>query len=461
MFRLSHIALFAVLTMVCTTTTAAAQFITPSLPADDQPLTRAEMVSALGQYFAVPTVSTGKDQLFFTDIWPADAAYQATAALCSKQILTCGGAFKGVEAASRESLLKIYYELRYADQGPAYIPNKYGNQGEWFLPYIIEGVKEGLINEKRTTGSITHKDFLSFLEHDAVSRFYQREVPYFEGLVASDDAITEARYHTLAEIEQIVQRYTLAQTTPGISAKVVTDLQARQKRFQELYEAIKANPLQHDPTYSDEWKAKFQQAGVKEVLGTGSYRFKTNEAYRKKNIVGTLEKMNGMVLQPDEEFDYWKVVKANGTEHIVSGWTLQGDSAVWAWGGGLCGSATTLFRTAWFAGLEITDRRPHSVYTTGYYPMKDIGLDASVFMPSPNLKFRNNTGAPVMLYFTSSTEPGYGTATFQVLGTKNFSSMTFPDLKRKGGYYIRERVIKFLDGTEKTDTIKSSYRRIH
>jgi vancomycin resistance protein YoaR len=56
-------------------------------------------------------------------------------------------------------------------------------------------------------------------------------------------------------------------------------------------------------------------------------------------------------------------------------------------GGGTSQVATTAFNAAWDAGLRITERHPHSLYISRY----QLGRDATVYWPSLDLKFLNDT----------------------------------------------------------------------
>jgi vancomycin resistance protein YoaR len=56
-------------------------------------------------------------------------------------------------------------------------------------------------------------------------------------------------------------------------------------------------------------------------------------------------------------------------------------------GGGTSQVATTVFNAAWEAGLEITERNPHALYISRY----QLGRDATVYWPSLDLKFVNDT----------------------------------------------------------------------
>jgi vancomycin resistance protein YoaR len=86
-------------------------------------------------------------------------------------------------------------------------------------------------------------------------------------------------------------------------------------------------------------------------------------------------------------------------------------------GGGVCQVSSTLFRTAFFAGLPIAERHPHA-YRVGYYEQTAgghsaslAGLDATVYVPLVDFKFTNDT--PNWILMETYTSPSYGTLTWK------------------------------------------------
>jgi vancomycin resistance protein YoaR len=68
-------------------------------------------------------------------------------------------------------------------------------------------------------------------------------------------------------------------------------------------------------------------------------------------------------------------------------------------GGGMCQIGTTLFRMAMNSGMQITQRRNHSL-VVGYYadPVNgNPGTDATLYEPILDLKFLNDTGNYLLL----------------------------------------------------------------
>ena len=64
-------------------------------------------------------------------------------------------------------------------------------------------------------------------------------------------------------------------------------------------------------------------------------------------------------------------------------------------GGGVCQVSTTTFRALYQAGLPVVERNQHA-YRVGYYEPQ-VGFEAAVYDPSKDLKFRNDTGGPILI----------------------------------------------------------------
>lgn len=138
--------------------------------------------------------------------------------------------------------------------------------------------------------------------------------------------------------------------------------------------------------------------GIKELLANGSSVYAGSITNRVHNLTLASLKLNGILIPPGEEFSFNKTIGETSTATgykqayiIKEGRTILGD------GGGVCQVSTTLFRAVLNAGLPITERQAHA-YRVSYYE-QDIGpgFDATVFDPSPDLKFKNDTPAHVLV----------------------------------------------------------------
>ena len=85
--------------------------------------------------------------------------------------------------------------------------------------------------------------------------------------------------------------------------------------------------------------------------------------------------INGVVVEPGEEFSYNEALGQRTTENgYVSGTAYAGGSVVQQTGGGICKISTMLYNLCLISGMEVTERWPHTMLVE-YVPG---GLDAAV-----------------------------------------------------------------------------------
>jgi len=154
--------------------------------------------------------------------------------------------------------------------------------------------------------------------------------------------------------------------------------------------------------------------GINDLVGTATTDFKTSPANRVHNIAIGASALNGVMLKPDEEFS---TLGHLGTIDASSGYleelVIKNDKTVPDFGGGLCQVSSTLFRATMNAGLKIIERYNHSYRVSYYEP--PVGMDATIFDPSPDFKFINNFKSYILIQ--SHIE---GTKiTFDIYGTKD------------------------------------------
>lgn len=149
------------------------------------------------------------------------------------------------------------------------------------------------------------------------------------------------------------------------------------------------------PKKSDEEADKL---GIVEEIGTGQSFYRGSIANRIYNLTLATSKLNGVMIAPDETFSFNKTVgdisKETGYKEayvIQNGKTILGD------GGGVCQVSSTLFRAVLNAGLPVIERYAHA-YRVYYYEQNSYpGLDATVFSPSVDFKFKNDTGKHILI----------------------------------------------------------------
>ena len=145
-------------------------------------------------------------------------------------------------------------------------------------------------------------------------------------------------------------------------------------------------------------------------LSSFSTKFSTAlaNANRNSNIQLASDSINGYILNPNESFSYNQVIlsKSNqGQGYKEAGILINGKPSTGI-GGGICQVSSTLFQTAVYSGITITERHNHSA-KVGYL---SPGRDATVSWGGPDLQFKNTL--PVAIKIESTVNNGTLTIRF-------------------------------------------------
>jgi vancomycin resistance protein YoaR len=247
---------------------------------------------------------------------------------------------------------------------------------------------------------------------DLLAKFFTRSInlsPYFRwNTTAVDDLL--ANFSTLIDIPA---RDALFQFKDGKVTQFQTSIVGRQvdipnakKLFNQLVQSI-PNIQTHQleftvsvvpvmPSISTE---KVNSFGIKELIGKGYSEFAGSIPGRIHNVILAASRINGVLIPPGKTFSFNETVgdisAATGYQSayiIKDGKTVLGD------GGGVCQVSSTLFRAALAAGLPIVERHAHA-YRVHYYEEGGFkpGLDATVFGPTVDLKFTNDTPSYILI----------------------------------------------------------------
>jgi vancomycin resistance protein YoaR len=143
---------------------------------------------------------------------------------------------------------------------------------------------------------------------------------------------------------------------------------------------------------------KANNLGIKELIGKGTSFFYHSIQNRIFNIALAASKINGALIAPNEIFSFNKVLgDVSAFTGYQQAYVIQNGKTVLGDGGGVCQISTTLFRALLDAGLPITERQAHA-YRVGYYEQNGPpGLDATVYAPSVDLKFKNDTNNYILV----------------------------------------------------------------
>ena len=152
--------------------------------------------------------------------------------------------------------------------------------------------------------------------------------------------------------------------------------------------------------------------GITGLVTNGSYTsyFRGSSTSRLQNIKAAAARFYGLLVPPNTVFSMGKAIGDISLDNgyaealiIYNGKTITGV------GGGVCQVSTTLFRTAFFAGYPIVERNAHA-YRVYYYEQTATstdplmaGLDATVYFPLVDLKFKNDRSSWLLMetYFNA------------------------------------------------------------
>ena len=164
------------------------------------------------------------------------------------------------------------------------------------------------------------------------------------------------------------------------------------------------------------------ELGIRELVSEATTYFWGSSQNRRDNIGLGTGKLHGIVVAPGEEFSFnqhlGEITAAAG---YLEGSVILGGATVTGIGGGICQVSTTMYRAAFGGGFDITERNSHG-YRVGYYEYAGAGpgLDAAIWQPHVDLRFRNDT--PHHLLIESSFLPDDNALQFRIYSTRHWTT---------------------------------------
>ncbi len=157
------------------------------------------------------------------------------------------------------------------------------------------------------------------------------------------------------------------------------------------------------------------ELGITDLINEATTYFKGSSAERMQNIQVSASKFHGLVVPPGGIFSFNEhlgdVTAGNG---FVESLIIQGDRTAVGIGGGVCQVSTTAFRAAFFGGYELVERWAHG-YRVGWYETGSVpGLDATIYSPTVDFKFKNDTASYLLIQ--TETDLKAGTVAFRFYG---------------------------------------------
>jgi len=151
----------------------------------------------------------------------------------------------------------------------------------------------------------------------------------------------------------------------------------------------------------------------RDTLGKYVSDYSNSDANRASNVKLAAKMLNGTIIMPGETFSFNKVMGDCGlaSRGFKSAAVFKAGKVVQEIGGGVCQISSTLYIAALYANMSIVTRNNHAL-PVGYVP---ASLDATVYYPYTDFKFKNTRNYPVKIVATTSATRKL---TISICGTK-------------------------------------------
>jgi vancomycin resistance protein YoaR len=171
--------------------------------------------------------------------------------------------------------------------------------------------------------------------------------------------------------------------------------------------------LQTPPAISAE---TIDSLGITHLVSQETSYFQGSSSERVHNIALAASKFDGVLVAPGEVFSFNDHLgEVSGQTGYYDSLIIFGDRTAVGIGGGVCQVSTTVFRAAFFGGFDIVERWAHGYRVSWYEINAGPGLDATIFSPQVDFRFRNDSAAYLLI--ETETDAAAGTLTFRFYGT--------------------------------------------
>lgn len=167
------------------------------------------------------------------------------------------------------------------------------------------------------------------------------------------------------------------------------------------------------------------QLGITELIWAETSYFYGSSNERIQNIEAAASRFHGVLVAPGEVFSMGETMGDVSLENgFAEALIIYGGRTIKGVGGGVCQVSTTLFRGVFNIGLPILERYSHA-YRVSYYEMtatgavdpRLAGLDATVYFPLVDFKFKNDT--PYYILMETYLNVNARTLTWKFYSTKD------------------------------------------
>ncbi|MBI5354203.1 MAG: VanW family protein [Chloroflexi bacterium] len=195
----------------------------------------------------------------------------------------------------------------------------------------------------------------------------------------------------------------ISASTVGRSMDVEASILAINEALLRGEHTIALSVSEDQPAVAD--TATGAELGVTQLIQQQTTYFYGSSDARIQNITAASARYHGLLVAPGETFSMGSMLGDVSLENgFAEALIIYGNRTIKGVGGGVCQVSTTLFRTVFFAGFPVVERYPHA-YRVSYYEQNaggsvdpDLaGMDATVYFPLVDFKFRNDTSSWLLM----------------------------------------------------------------
>lgn len=238
-----------------------------------------------------------------------------------------------------------------------------------------------------------------------------------------------------------------------------------------------ALPLTHEPLPARSTE-QAEKLGIRKLVGSFTTRHPCCQS-RVDNIHRIATLLDGLVVDPGQTVSINAVVGPRTQKNgFVLAPSIEDGEMVDTVGGGVSQFATTIFNALFHAGYDIIERQPH----TYWFPRYPMGHDATLGFPRPDIVFKNDSAAGLLIK-TSFSKTTITVKLYGDVGGRRVTSgvserreIVKPALEllpnrdvppdeeevKEGGMIgwsvIASRTVTFADGTKKEEKRKVTYK---
>ncbi len=371
-------------------------------------MTLAEATQTLTQAgYAIP------EDAAVTVVLPAEVRLQLTAAQAGVATTPEDGARQAWNYGRDSSNMfgKLFYWVKgmlHGEELEREIPLEKENIQAIFAPGVAEAreklqsdapviQEENLLLQKAGDAMILDEDEICDLAVDALIRRDFTEQYYTPKLDEAKAKNAQCDFQALHDSVCTQVQNSVCDKENGTATPSVIGYDFDQAEAKRLWDQAKVGDTVTIPltvTYPTVTTEQLQERMFANCLAQFSTGLGYSSAARVNNVVKACAAINGVILNPGEEFSY---NGALGQRTPENGYQMAGaysaGKVVQEYGGGICQVSSTLYYTVLHANLKITERQNH-YFGVNYM---QAGLDATVSWPSPDFRFVNDREYPVKI----------------------------------------------------------------